>query len=113
MLFVEILDDVREECSKYGVVKSMEIPRPIKGVEIPGVGKVRHSTSDARLELVAVPINSYFSSSFIIIFLKYYRNLVFLDIRRIRYDRRLPERTAELGRPQVCQPSCCDELHRP
>lgn len=36
----EILDDVREECSKYGVVKSMDIPRPIKGVEIPGVGKI-------------------------------------------------------------------------
>lgn len=40
MIVSEILDDVREECSKYGVVKSMDIPRPIKGVEIPGVGKV-------------------------------------------------------------------------
>ncbi|ESO05012.1 hypothetical protein HELRODRAFT_185543 [Helobdella robusta] len=36
----EILDDVREECSKYGSVKSLEIPRPIKGVEVPGVGKI-------------------------------------------------------------------------
>ena len=38
--FLEILDDVREECGKYGSVKSLEIPRPIKGVEVPGVGKV-------------------------------------------------------------------------
>ena len=39
-MFVDIVEDVREECSKYGVVKSLEIPRPIKGVEVPGVGKV-------------------------------------------------------------------------
>ena len=36
----DILEDVKEECSKYGAVKSLEIPRPIKGVEVPGVGKV-------------------------------------------------------------------------
>lgn len=36
----DILEDVKEECGKYGVVKSLEIPRPIKGVEVPGVGKV-------------------------------------------------------------------------
>ena len=35
-----IVEDVREECSKYGTVRSLEIPRPIQGVEIPGVGKV-------------------------------------------------------------------------
>lgn len=34
------MDDVREECGKYGSVKSLEIPRPIPGVEVPGVGKV-------------------------------------------------------------------------
>ncbi|KAK2156284.1 hypothetical protein LSH36_217g05028 [Paralvinella palmiformis] len=38
--YEEILDDVKEECSKYGYVKSIEIPRPIKGVEVPGVGKI-------------------------------------------------------------------------
>lgn len=36
----EILDDVREECGKYGQVKSLEIPRPIQGVEVPGCGKI-------------------------------------------------------------------------
>lgn len=41
MAFVlEILEDVREECSKYGPVRSLEIPRPIKGVDVPGCGKV-------------------------------------------------------------------------
>jgi len=36
----DILEDVREECSKYGTVRSLEIPRPIPGVEIPGLGKI-------------------------------------------------------------------------
>ena len=35
--FKEILEDVKDECSKYGAVKSVEIPRPISGHEIPGV----------------------------------------------------------------------------
>ena len=40
IFFLGIVEDVREECSKYGTVRSLEIPRPIQGVEIPGVGKV-------------------------------------------------------------------------
>jgi len=38
--YEEILEDVKEECNKYGIVKSIEIPRPIKGVDVPGVGKI-------------------------------------------------------------------------
>jgi len=38
--YEEILDDVRDECGKYGRVKSIEIPRPIKGIEVPGCGKI-------------------------------------------------------------------------
>nr|XP_057904497.1 splicing factor U2AF 65 kDa subunit-like isoform X2 [Doryrhamphus excisus]XP_057904499.1 splicing factor U2AF 65 kDa subunit-like isoform X2 [Doryrhamphus excisus] len=36
----EILDDIREECCKHGAVRSMEIPRPVHGVEVPGCGKI-------------------------------------------------------------------------
>jgi hypothetical protein len=39
--FSDILEDVKEECSKYGIVRSLEIPRPIKGVDVPGCGKVK------------------------------------------------------------------------
>lgn len=39
-LFADILEDIKEECQKYGYVKSIEIPRPVPGVEVPGVGKV-------------------------------------------------------------------------
>lgn len=39
--YEDILEDIREECNKYGVVRSVEIPRPIEGVEVPGCGKVR------------------------------------------------------------------------
>jgi len=38
--YEEILEDIKDECSKYGTVRSMEIPRPIEGVTVPGVGKV-------------------------------------------------------------------------
>lgn len=39
--YEEIVEDVRDECSKYGQVKSIEIPRPVDGLEVPGTGKVR------------------------------------------------------------------------
>uniref|UniRef100_A0A671LR11 Splicing factor U2AF subunit n=1 Tax=Sinocyclocheilus anshuiensis TaxID=1608454 RepID=A0A671LR11_9TELE len=29
-----------DECSKYGQVKSIEIPRPVDGLEVPGTGKI-------------------------------------------------------------------------
>ena len=38
--YEDILEDIREECSKYGEVRSLEIPRPLLGVDVPGVGKV-------------------------------------------------------------------------
>ncbi|CAF3066464.1 unnamed protein product [Rotaria sp. Silwood2] len=38
--YEDIMEDVREECGKYGLVKSLEIPRPIQGVDVPGVGKI-------------------------------------------------------------------------
>jgi splicing factor U2AF 65 kDa subunit len=38
--YEDILEDIREECGKYGTVRSLEIPRPIRGVEVPGVGKI-------------------------------------------------------------------------
>jgi splicing factor U2AF subunit len=34
----DILEDIRDECTKYGTVRSLEIPRP--GVDTRGVGKV-------------------------------------------------------------------------
>jgi len=38
--YEDIVDDIQEECSKYGQVKSVEIPRPVESVDVPGVGKV-------------------------------------------------------------------------
>jgi len=38
--YEDILEDIREECSKFGAVRSIEIPRPVPGVEVPGCGKV-------------------------------------------------------------------------
>jgi len=38
--YEDILEDIREECAKYGEVRSIEIPRPVPGVEVPGCGKV-------------------------------------------------------------------------
>uniref|UniRef100_A0A8C4N7F7 Splicing factor U2AF subunit n=2 Tax=Eptatretus burgeri TaxID=7764 RepID=A0A8C4N7F7_EPTBU len=36
----DILDDIREECNKYGPVVSIEIPRPVDGIEVAGCGKI-------------------------------------------------------------------------
>jgi len=46
--YEDILDDIRDECGKFGTVKSIEIPRPVPGVEVPGCGKVfiEFSSSD-------------------------------------------------------------------
>ncbi|KAL7057787.1 hypothetical protein AAHC03_017148 [Spirometra sp. Aus1] len=38
--YEDIVEDIRVECSKHGIVRSLEIPRPIPGVEVPGVGKI-------------------------------------------------------------------------
>jgi len=69
----DILEDIREECSKFGEVKSIEIPRPVPGVEVPGCGKVFiefENTSDcqaAQLSLTGrkfsnrVVVTSYFN----------------------------------------------------
>ncbi|GAB1608264.1 splicing factor U2AF 50 kDa subunit-like [Argonauta hians] len=38
--YEDIVEDVKEECGKYGIVRSLEIPRPIKGIDVPGCGKI-------------------------------------------------------------------------
>ncbi|CAM9744026.1 unnamed protein product [Lampetra planeri] len=38
--YEDIVEDIREECEKYGCVRSLEIPRPINGLEVPGCGKI-------------------------------------------------------------------------
>ncbi|XP_068631668.1 splicing factor U2AF 50 kDa subunit isoform X1 [Battus philenor] len=38
--YEDILEDIKEECNKYGCVRSIEIPRPLEGVDVPGCGKV-------------------------------------------------------------------------
>lgn len=47
--YEEIVEDVREECSKYGQVKSIEIPRPVDGLEVPGTGKVGGRNPDLNI----------------------------------------------------------------
>lgn len=39
--YEEIVEDIRDECVKYGEVLSVEVPRPVgDGDQAPGVGKV-------------------------------------------------------------------------
>jgi len=38
---LEICDDVKEECAKFGEVVDVKIPRPVSGSrQLPGVGKI-------------------------------------------------------------------------
>lgn len=50
--YEDILEDIREECNKYGVVRSLEIPRPIEGIDVPGCGKVIHFLLDFFILLI-------------------------------------------------------------
>lgn len=36
----EIFDDIREECSKYGRIRSLQLPRPNQEFQVPGIGKI-------------------------------------------------------------------------
>lgn len=56
--YEEIVEDVREECGKYGQVKSIEIPRPVDGLEIPGTGKVGDIESDTDLAVSFIIISA-------------------------------------------------------
>ncbi|KAG0210956.1 U2 small nuclear RNA auxiliary factor 2 [Mortierella sp. GBA30] len=38
--YEDILDDIRDECSKFGQVVDVKIPRPVAGQPVPGVGKI-------------------------------------------------------------------------
>ena len=53
--YEDILEDIREECGKFGEVKSIEIPRPVPGVEVPGksAGKVNEILFEMILQAVA------------------------------------------------------------
>lgn len=51
--YEEIYEDVRDECSKYGNVVSVEIPRPTPEFEPPGCGKIFVEFSSASESKVA------------------------------------------------------------
>lgn len=38
---LEIWEDVQDECSKFGALVDMKIPRPQEGKTVPGLGMVR------------------------------------------------------------------------
>lgn len=38
--YEDIVDDMNEECGKYGRVSSIEVPRPVPGQDVGGIGKV-------------------------------------------------------------------------
>lgn len=38
--FAGIIEDVRDECTRYGRVVGLAIPRPLGDLSVPGVGKV-------------------------------------------------------------------------
>ncbi|XP_019745494.1 splicing factor U2AF 65 kDa subunit-like [Hippocampus comes] len=55
--YQEILDDIRQECCKYGNVRSIQIPRPLHGAHVPGCGKIfveYVSTSDCQKAMQAL-----------------------------------------------------------
>jgi len=58
--YEDILEDIREECGRHGIVRSLEIPKPIKGVEVPGCGKVHFSHKLQKIMLRVVNSRRFF-----------------------------------------------------
>ncbi|KAJ3286634.1 hypothetical protein HK104_008929 [Borealophlyctis nickersoniae] len=36
----DIIEDIRDECTKFGTIRNITIPRPVEGREVAGVGKI-------------------------------------------------------------------------
>lgn len=88
--YEDILEDIKEECNKYGVVRSVEIPRPIDGVDVPGLGKASPSSGGGCLQqfLIASP---------------------FAGLCGVQLGGRLPESAAGVDWTQI-QRSCCGDV---
>jgi splicing factor U2AF 65 kDa subunit len=35
-----LVEDIKDECSKFGHILSLKIPRPMMGLAVPGLGKI-------------------------------------------------------------------------
>lgn len=92
--YEDILEDIKEECNKYGVVRSIEIPRPIDGVEVPGCGKVipRFFFNKRKMEFVFTKSIS--------------------GVRRIQLRFRLSESATDVDRSQIQQQGGGDVILR-
>ncbi|PVV04731.1 hypothetical protein BB560_000760 [Smittium megazygosporum] len=49
-----IMEDVKEECMKFGNVEAIKIPRPIEGQAVPGLGKIFVKFNDTNEATVAL-----------------------------------------------------------
>lgn len=36
----DLVEDIKDECSKFGHILSLKIPRPMMGLAVPGLGKI-------------------------------------------------------------------------
>lgn len=99
--YEEIVEDVRDECSKYGQVKSIEIPRPVDGLEVPGTGKVP-SAAPGRKRVVG-EARRVTSCLF----------LIPSDLRGVHVSFRLPEGHAGPDGEEVRQQGGGDQVLRP
>ncbi len=79
-----IMEDVRDECSRYGTVMGVEIQRPGGGMDVPGCGKVK------------IAFHNFISLLTEFIFLA--------DLCGVYQPRGLPESSHGAGRQEVCQP---------
>ncbi|KAI8971993.1 hypothetical protein BDF20DRAFT_979359 [Mycotypha africana] len=52
--YKDIWEDVAEECSKFGTIVDMKIPRPQKGVNVPGLGLIFIRYEDPQQTLAAL-----------------------------------------------------------
>lgn len=103
--YEEIVEDVRDECSKYGQVKSIEIPRPVDGLEVPGTGKVGTVTLTFDLSWVECHEKWY-------VIISMFFSHPSADLCGVHVRFWLPEGHAGADRKKVCQQGGGDQILR-
>jgi hypothetical protein len=101
--YEDILDDVRDECSKSGTVRSLAIPRPSPespSLDPPGVGKVR----------TALPL-SHTHTHTSLTHKSHTLTLTHADLCRVRLCCGRSDSKLTSERPQVCKPRRGDVIH--
>lgn len=102
--YEDILEDVREECSKYGQVLDIWIPRPdTLGTYISAVGKVRQNKTSRASSFICVSVYVHRVRCFNVVATSMVLLLCFVDICSVQGRRARYGCSPSIGRKKICR----------